>query len=304
RGVPVPQQAVRQRAAQGRGARRRRAQQGAPRAVGRSRETRATHGAARGARNRVSRHLDGAPRRRRLHRDRQSLAGGRGDGYHRADPRTRSVIDHLDEDGKPCARHPAPSVDSILALATVGSRMPSFHHDSASKLQSLVMALDELSEIAETAGDADMQRAAATATTALRELQALFNTNRALTRAPQPVKVSLGELIGRAAERAGLVVQGDVPAVHVEANVSALTHAFAVVFDLSAGAIKLGRAVAISATQGSGHVTLRVRAPGSAKSVTTQPSEMIAIATFAIRRDRGDLCCARGDAFVIKLPVS
>jgi hypothetical protein len=214
------------------------------------------------------------------------------------------VIDHLDEDGKPCARHPAPSVESILALATVGSRMPSFHHDTASKLQSLVMALDEISELAEAGSDADMQRAAATATSALRELQAMFNTNRALTRAPQPVKVSLGELIGRAAERAGLVVQGDVPAVHVEANVSALTHAFAVVFDLSAGPIKLGRAVAISTGQANGHVMLTVRAPAGSKIAQSQPSEMIAIATFAIRRDRGDLRCARGDGFVIKLPAS
>ena len=214
------------------------------------------------------------------------------------------MIDHLDEDGKPCARHPAPSVESVLQLATVGSRMPSFHHDAASKLQSLMMAIDELSEIAEAGTDSDLQRAAATAMASLRELQTMFNTNRALTRAPQPVKISLGELIGRAAERAGLVVQGDVPAVHVDANVSALTHAFAVVFDLAAGAIKLGRAVVISTAQDNGHVTLTVRAPAGSKPVMTQPSEMIAIATFAIRRDRGDLRCGRGDGFVIKLPVS
>jgi hypothetical protein len=214
------------------------------------------------------------------------------------------VIDHLDEDGKPCTRHLAPSVESIFALATVGSRMPSFHHDCASKLQSLVMALDEISEIAEAGADADIQRAAATATVALRELQAMFNTNRALTRATPPVKISLGELIGRAAERAGLVVQGDIPAVHVEVNVSALTHAFAVVFDLAAGAIKLGRAVAISTSQANGHVTLTVRAPAGSKAAANQASEMIAIATFALRRDRGDLRCARGDGFVISLPAS
>jgi len=214
------------------------------------------------------------------------------------------VIDHLDEDGKPCARHVAPSIESILALATVGSRMPSFHHDCASKLQSLVMALDEISEIAEAGSDADARRAAATATTALRELQAMFNTNRALTRATPPVKISLGELIGRAAERVGLVVQGDIPAVHVEVNVSAVTHAFAVVFDLAAGAIKLGRAVVISTGQANGHVALTVRAPAGSKGGATQASEMIAIATFAIRRERGDLRCARADGFVIKLPTS
>lgn len=215
------------------------------------------------------------------------------------------MIDHLDEDGKPCARHPATSVESILALAMVGSRIPSFHHDLASKLQSLVMALDEISELAEAGGDADAQRAAATATASLREVQALFNANRALTRAAPPVRISLGELIGRAAERAGLVVHGEIPAVHVEANVSALTHALAVVFDLSAGPIKLGRAVEIAATHAGGQVTLAVRAPGgSAPPAPAHPSEMIAIATFAIRRDRGDLRCARGTGFVIKLPAT
>lgn len=214
------------------------------------------------------------------------------------------MIDHLDEDGKPCTRHATPSVESILQLATVGSRMPSFHHDTASKLQSLMMALDELSEIADAGTDPDLQRVAATAMTALREMQSMFNTNRALTRAPQHVKISLGELIGRAAERAGLVVQGEIPAVHIDANVPALTHAFAVVFDLAAGAIKLGRAVAISTAQASGRVTMRLGAPAGSKPAAAQPSEMIAIATFAIRRDRGDLRCAHGDGFVIELPAS
>ena len=41
---------------------------------------------------------------------------------------------------------------ALYALATLGSRMPAFHHDAASKLQSLMMALDEISEL--TSADA------------------------------------------------------------------------------------------------------------------------------------------------------
>ena len=214
------------------------------------------------------------------------------------------MIDHLDVDGKPCARHPAPTVESILALATVGSRLPSFHHDAASKLQSLVMALDEICELAEAGQDPEMQRAAATATASLRELQTIFNANRALSRATPPVRVSLGELVGRAAERAGLVVHGEIPAVHVEVNVPAMTHAFAVVFDLSAAAIKLGRAVEITVTHAASQVTIATRAPAGSKRSASHPSELIGIATFALRRDRGELRCARDTGFLIRLPAS
>ena len=38
--------------------------------------------------------------------------------------------------------------DGVLAWAAVGSRISGFHHDSASKLQSLMMALDEAAELA------------------------------------------------------------------------------------------------------------------------------------------------------------
>src|SRR5262249_51177089 len=179
-----------------------------------------------------------------------------------------------------------------------------FHHDAASKLQSLVMALDEMTELGESTGDPDVARIATTSFGALRELQTLFNANRALTRPPQPVRISPGELIGRAAERAALVVHGEIPAVHVEANVPALTHAVAVVFDLASGPIKLGRAVAITASHAAGQVALTVRAPAATTPPPAHVSEMIAIATFAIRRDRGDLRSARNDGFVIRLPTS
>ena len=55
---------------------------------------------------------------------------------------------HLDEHGEVCTRHaPVPDGD-LLALALVGSRAPSFHHDLASKLQGLMMAIDEIGEVA------------------------------------------------------------------------------------------------------------------------------------------------------------
>ncbi|HEX8106419.1 MAG TPA: hypothetical protein VF516_01775, partial [Kofleriaceae bacterium] len=91
------------------------------------------------------------------------------------------LAEHVDETGAPCTRHPAISPASLYQLAMVGSRAPAFHHDCASKLQGLVMALDELSELTEN-GDPQLIRAVETALEASRELNALLNLNRTLTR--------------------------------------------------------------------------------------------------------------------------
>jgi hypothetical protein len=213
------------------------------------------------------------------------------------------VSDHLDEDGNPCARHSPPAPEAILALATVGSRMPSFHHDAASKLQTLVMAVDEIGELADRVGDPDLRRASTTALTALRELHTMFNANRALTRAPQPARVSLGELVGRAAERAGLVVQGDVPAARVEVNVTALTHALAVLLDLAAGVVKLGRVVDLAAVVDGPQVQLRIQPPPGTVPTPPRGTELVTVAAFALVRDRGEMRCGRGEGFVIRLPI-
>ena len=122
------------------------------------RAPRAPRAAARRARGRVSR---ASPRSRRAaatpstwspkirgrRRRRSGLVGAR------HAPRERHVkpdaLDHSGEDGAPCATHPAAELDRILALASLGARASGFNHDLASKLQGVMMALDELDEALE-----------------------------------------------------------------------------------------------------------------------------------------------------------
>src|SRR6185312_9537085 len=131
-------------------------------------------------------------------------------------------MEHLDETGCPCTRHPAESRESVLALALLGSRLPSFHHDLASKLQSLMMALEEVDELAQDAAP-EMKHALAGAATAVRELQTLFMANRALARPPQPKPALLGDLIAAAAQRSGTRTHGELPAAHVLVSAPAIT---------------------------------------------------------------------------------
>src|SRR5215510_5393944 len=91
------------------------------------------------------------------------------------------IPDHVDENGAPCARHAAISQVSLYRLAMIGSRASAFHHDCASKLQGLVMALDELTELTEN-GDPQVIAAIEAAIEASHALSALLNIDRALTR--------------------------------------------------------------------------------------------------------------------------
>ena len=156
-----------------------------------------------------------------------------------------AVPDHVDETGAPCARHPAISPGSLYQLAMVGSRAPAFHHDCASKLQGLVMALDELTELTEN-GDPQLLRAIETALEASRELNALLNLNRALTRPVPKTMIAVADLVARGAERGGVSLQGALPAgISVNVGVAAMIHALALVIDIAAGTGR-GRSLAIS----------------------------------------------------------
>jgi len=163
--------------------------------------------------------------------------------------------------------------DPLLALALVGSRAPGFNHDCASKLQSLMMALDEITEIADASRNAELIRAADTATGALRELNALLNGNRALTKAPVRTATTLRELFAKAAERVAVRIEGEVPTRAIEVALPAMTHAIALVFDLAAELAPRGRTVTIEG--------------GVVRSSKSPSPEVIALATFAITRDGG-----------------
>jgi hypothetical protein len=201
--------------------------------------------------------------------------------------------EHVDETGAPCARHPVIAPASLYQLAMVGSRAPAFHHDCASKLQGLVMALDELTELTEN-GDPQVTRAVETA---------LLNFNRALTRPATKTAAALDELITRAAERAGVGLRGALPGgVTVHVGVAPMTHALALAIDTAAGTGR-GRTLQITATPVVGAVELALH--GSPLQAPTA-GEAIAIAGFVIARDGGGRlwCMSSGDQMMIRLPVA
>jgi len=213
------------------------------------------------------------------------------------------LIEHLDEDGTPCTRHAPPSIDVMLGLAMVGSRAPAFHHDTASKLQSLVMAIDEIGEIAEEIDHTDLRRASTTALTALRELHGMFNANRALARPPQATRVPIAELLVRAAERNSITIRGDLPTDQIEVNAQAITHAFSLLLDMSAGVLKLGRVVEMVRVTSSDFLELTIRPPEGASKTPLRSTEQLAVAVYALRRDKGDLRCRKDEGFTFRLPM-
>ena len=207
---------------------------------------------------------------------------------------------HLDLDGKPCTRHAPASPQGLLSLALLGSRMPSFHHDVASKLQSLMMVLEEVTELAD---NEDLRLAAAGASATVRELNALLVSNRALSRAPRREPTQLSALIEAASERSGVHLRGDSPECTLEIALPSITHALAVVLDLAAGPIKLGRTVTVTTTVGSELVLGLVGPPTAMDALPANASDMLALASFALAREAGELRCGR-DRFEIRFPLA
>jgi hypothetical protein len=209
------------------------------------------------------------------------------------------VSTHDDETGKRCTRHPDPSPGNMLALALLGSRMPSFHHDVASKLQSLMMAIDELQELAE---GAELQAAANSAGTSVRELTQLFATNRSLAKAPQRRPTPVGELFARAAERAGVNTTGELPPCTVDVALPSIAHACAVILDLAAGPLSMGRTAEITGRIEHKSLFVTVTGPPNAP-LPNNAGDVLALATFALEREQGELRC-NGERYVIRLPLT
>lgn len=207
--------------------------------------------------------------------------------------------EHVDEAGAPCTQH-VPDQAKLLALAALGSRASSFHHDAASKLQSLVMALDEISELIGD-GESEVRTATETAQTAVRQLHTLLTNNRALAKAPQRTRTLLTEVLQRAAERHAVKVRGDVPAIEVMVAPPSMTHMFAMLLDMIAGTPKSGRAVEITSKVANGRVTLVLA--GTSEPVHPTANEQIAIAVFLVEREDGSLRCGP-QRFVVELPLA
>ena len=209
------------------------------------------------------------------------------------------MIEHTDEGGQPCTRH-APAEDKLLAYAAVGSRISGFHHDAASKLQSLVMALDEISELIGEA-ESEVRTATETAQTAMRQLHTLLSTNRALAKAPQIASTLLPELLQRAAERHAVKLRGQVSSLDVLAAPPSMTHAFAMMLDMIAGLPAQGRTVEVSAQSVDRRVTVTLT--GNVEATHQNVNELITLAAFIVAREGGVMRCG-SKKFIVELPLA
>ena len=213
------------------------------------------------------------------------------------------MIEHQDEAGQPCTRHGQLSERRMMELATLGSRMPSFHHDAASKLQSLMMALDEISELA--SGEAsDLRSSIDTAHSALRELNQLLAANRSLAKAPQPARIALPELLQRAGESTGVRIRTPIAAQDVRVHIPAVRHALALLLDLTAGPSHLGRVVDAACELDGERFVLRLAGPPEAQTkLPINSGESVGLATFVIDREEGSVRCTP-TGFVVTLPAA
>ncbi|HEU0030881.1 MAG TPA: hypothetical protein VFQ53_09615 [Kofleriaceae bacterium] len=209
-------------------------------------------------------------------------------------------IGHLDERGEPCRYHEAPSLDTILHYATIGSRMSGFHHDVASKLQGLMMAVDEISELAAPTGNEELERAAQTALDALKDLNALLTTNRALAKPPVKARTTLRELATRAGERVGIKLGQPVVDATLEVSAPAVIHGLALAFDVAAGA---GRSRTLDVRSRLDGKRVELVLPLSATPIANA-SEALAIAAWVLGREAGRLACRQGAQLVVELAVS
>ncbi len=202
--------------------------------------------------------------------------------------------EHLDESGQPCTRHPV-SEDTLVQYAAVGSRVSGFNHDIASKIQGVMMAIDEISELA---ASTDVQRAAETAHTALGELNQLLQANRALSKAPVKTAIEIGELVKRSAARVGVTLKSEVTGATVHVGVPVVTQALALSIDAAAG-LERRRSIAIEARIDGNRVELAM--PFAA---TTSPDAgtPLALANSILARQDGELRCSP-DRLLVWLPL-
>jgi len=200
-------------------------------------------------------------------------------------------LGHLDDTERQCERHGI-DLDALLHLAVLGARTPSFNHDIASKIQGVMMALDELTELATTP---ELVQSADMAHSALRELNELLKQNRTLAKVPVATRVPLQELVTRAAQRVGVSLEC-VPIVgDVKVAVPVVTQAFALAIDAAAG-IGRRRPLAIEVARDGAQIQLVLPlAPGAELA-----GETLAIAAWVFARAGGGLRC--GTAITTRIP--
>lgn len=220
-----------------------------------------------------------------------------------SNPVNLALGEHLDETGAPCTRHGTTSWQSLLGLAAVGSRVSGFNHDIASKLQGLMMALDEISEIAEGLDPLHREqvaRAAEGAHGCLKEVLDVLNLNRAMTKPPMRSPVALLELTTRAGERVYAALDGTLPDVDVSVHAPTMIQALSLLFDVAGGPGR-GRKIPVEVSRSVTHVSLSI----AVASTGPPPPEPLALASFVLARDGGSLHCGdAGQRLVIALPLA
>lgn len=189
--------------------------------------------------------------------------------------------------------------DEVLALAVLGARLSRFHHDIASKLQGVMLSLDEITERAEVHADAELQRAVETASTTLGELNQLLAASRAVVRPPAAVTISVRELIARASEKTGVALVGEPGAAELVCCVPQVVHALALVIDTAQGSERLRR-VAVEVRVAGANVELGFAA---ASPPPEAAAELLALAGWLLAQHGGGL---RGDGerVIASLPLS
>jgi len=119
---------------------------------------------------------------------------------------------------------------NVLALALIGSAAGAANHDLGSRLQSLLMALDELELLAETYPDLTPILVALREST--ESAVELLAANRALVRGKRE-RITLTDLVTRAARRAGVRIALDGAADAIDGPVEILVQAIALVIELA-----------------------------------------------------------------------
>lgn len=201
-------------------------------------------------------------------------------------------LGHLDESGRVCESHPI-DTEKLLQLAAIGARAPSFNHDIASKIQGVMMALDEIIELA----DGELKATAETAQGAMGELNQLLQTNRALTKTPATTPTSLHDLLSKAATRVGVTLRGAKASCDVNVAVPLLTQAFAMAFD-SAGGAERRRTLELGVK-----IDERVELVFPIAASAAPQGEGLAIAAWIVEREGGTLRCS-DKAITIVLPLA
>jgi hypothetical protein len=174
--------------------------------------------------------------------------------------------------------------EGILALALIGARSRGFHHDIASKLQGLMMAIDEIADRNVLLADDRVQRAVDAAADSMREVQGQLAAFRALARGPDARGCSLRDLVSAGTRAAAVAAVGELPDVTVTATPSSAVQVIAMACEL---ADSTGTVDIVVDAHDAAAIEVSFRCRGGDLPELSR-ADAIALMTFALGRDGGD----------------